>query len=153
MYRPISLLALVAIIVMTLSTAETIKTIQAQAVNTTTPASTTKAKGKPVGLFIILLGLNKISGDIITYATIKNGTKNATKAVVSNAKELDLTDTLTDGIGKTYLYFPNTLMHAGDKITGCYIGLKTLEMFCNTFLKSPDFKRSEVVTLLINSTK
>ena len=128
--------------------------VQAQLVacNTTTTANTTTTKGKPLGLTIILLGLNKTSGNIISFGTIINGTKNATKAVVYDAKELDLTDNIFDGIGKTYLYFPNIFMHAGDQITGCYIVLQTLNMHCNT-IKSPDSMRSEEeITLLINST-
>jgi hypothetical protein len=48
--------------------------------NTTATANTTATKGKPLGLTITLLGLNKTSGNIISFGTIINGTKNATKA-------------------------------------------------------------------------
>jgi hypothetical protein len=155
MYIVISLLTIVCIMMIAAPTIDTINTVQAQllAGNTTTTANTTTTKGKALGLTITLLGLNKTSGNIISFGTIINGTKNATKAVVYDAKELDLKDNIPDGIGKTYLYFPNTFMHAGDQITGCYIVLKTLNMHCNTILKSPGFKKSEQeITLLINPT-
>jgi hypothetical protein len=156
MYKAISLFTIACIIMITVPTIDTINTVQAQMVagNTTTTANTATTKGKPLGLTITLLGLNKTSGNIISFGTITNGTKNATKAVVYDAKELDLTDNISDGIGKTYLYFPNTFMHAGDQITGCYIVLKTLNNHCNTILKSPDSRKTEEeITLLINSTR
>jgi hypothetical protein len=139
---------------------DTINTVQAQLANTTTTITTntastaTMTKGKAFGLYITLLGLNKTSGNIIIFGTVKNGRKNTTKALVQDAKELDVTDKLSDDIGRAYLYFPNMFMRAGDQITGCYIVLKTLNMHCNTILKSSDpKKRSEEVTLLISSTK
>jgi hypothetical protein len=163
MFKAISLFfAIVCIMMIAVPAMDTINTVQAQMVagnttstaNTTTTANTSTTKGKPLGLTITLLGLNKTSGNIISFGTITNGTKNATKAVVYDAKELDLTDNISDGIGKTYLYFPNTFMHAGDQITGCYIVLKTLNTHCNTILKSPDSKRTEEeITLLINPTR
>jgi hypothetical protein len=156
MYKAISLFTIACIMMIAVPTIDTINTVQSQMVagNTTTPANTATTKGKPLGLTITLLGLKKTSGNIISFGTITNGTKNATKAVVYDAKELDLTDNVSDGIGKTYLYFPNTFMHAGDQITGCYIVLKTLNTHCNTILKSPDSKRTEEeITLLINSAR
>src|SRR5919205_3697459 len=157
MYKVIFLFFAVACLMMiAVSTIDTINIAQAQllAGNTTTTANTTTTKCKPLGLTITLLGLNKTSGNIISFGTIINGTKNATKAVVYDAKELDLTDNISDGIGKTYLYFPNTFMHSGDQITGCYIVLKTLNMHCNTILKSPDPKKTEEeITLSIKSTR
>jgi hypothetical protein len=150
----ISLLT-IAYTIMAVPTIDAINTVEAQLANTnttTTTKNTAMTKGQSFGLTITLLGLNKTSGNIISFGTIKNGTKNVTKAVVYDAKELDLTDNISDGIGKTNLYFPNMFMQAGEQITGCYILLKNLNMHCNTVLMSP-YSRSEELTLLINSTR
>lgn len=100
-----------------------------------TPASPSASAPEVV---VSLFGVNKPTGTIVTFVTVKNGSQNVTKGVVDDAMTLDKKDGRVDGVAQMFFRIGNATMTLGSEIKACAIVIKDLSIVCGTAHKAPD---------------
>lgn len=128
-------------------------TLEPPAATPTAPATTgtpspnaTAAAGDlgPLKIDVLLFGVDKKPGQIVTFVTANN----VTKAFGGNSAELDRADNATDGIASVFFTFPEITPKVGDKFEACSIVLEDRSLMCGSGFKSPA-NMTETVQLLV----
>ncbi len=95
---------------------------------------------------VLLFGVDKNPGQIVTFVTANN----VTKAFGGNSAELDRADNITDGIADVFFTFPEITPKVGDKFEACSIVLEDRSLTCGSGFKSPA-NVTETVQLLVTA--
>jgi hypothetical protein len=98
----------------------------------------------PLKVEVLLFGVDKKPGQIVTFVTANN----VTKAFGGNSAELDRADNITDGIADVFFTFPEITPKVGDKFEACSIVLEDRSLMCGSGFKSPA-NVTETVQLLV----
>lgn len=114
------------------------------ATSTTTGAAGTTDLG-PLKVEVLLFGVDKKPGQVVTFVTANN----VTKAFGGNSAELDRADNVTDGIAGVFFTFPEVIPSVGDKFEACSIVLEDRSLMCGEGFKSPT-NVTETVQLLVS---
>jgi hypothetical protein len=103
------------------------------ATTTTTAPPSNATRGAGYNVFVQLFGIDNAKGDIITFATAQNGTRNVTEIDTSSANDLRAAK-FPDRVS---IFFTNMFTKVGDKISACSIMVDSRSLNCNTVFRSP----------------
>jgi glucose/arabinose dehydrogenase len=115
-------------------------------------SNTTQAQGVPARLktddpFSVVFSVPEVdngTGYVINWVTVNN----ATRAIISNASELDLADSnAKDGFIETALTLPNGTIHIGDKFEACTVVPRHMYRTCSIGFNWPT-NRAEFITVM-----
>ena len=110
------------------------------------PSSPTKIKDV-FKVIVTLIGVNKTSGDIVSFVNIDDMTQVKTFNAAKLMPVRGSNDTLA-----LFFSFPNTTINTGAEFRACTIILKDLRMSCEKGQNSPGL-RPEFVDMYLNSAK
>jgi aldose sugar dehydrogenase len=97
---------------------------------TTNPVQSQRIQTIDEGPFVVsfsIAGVDNDTGEVINWVTANN----VTRAIPSNATDVDLKDNRQDGFIETALLLPNGTISIGDKYKACTKVLKDDNLICN----------------------